>query len=96
MVRGFPLDEQCKEFGELCREVDGDGDPRIFCTGYSNDAGDVQTFCAECKAYVKNVTPWKGERNGVLPGQISIDELLADAEEQQGVPLTQLPEYDSI
>ena len=96
MMRGFPLDDQCKDFGGLCREVDGEGDPRIYCTGYSDDTGNVQTACAECKAYVKNVTPWKGERNGVLPGLITIDELIEAAEEQQGFPVFGLPEDDSI
>lgn len=75
-MRGFPLDDQCKDFGGIIREADGKGDPRRFCTGYSDDNGSVHEDCVSCKAFIKNMTPWMGERDGVLPGQISIDEYM--------------------
>ena len=77
MLRGFSLDDQCRDFGEILREVDGPGDPRRFCTGYSFE-GEVNPDCAMCKAYAENAGPWAGERNGVLPGQITIDEILSE------------------
>ena len=84
VLRGFALDDQCKDFGGIIREADGKGDPRRFCTGYSVDeGGKLQEQCAICKAYIGNVTPWDGERNGVLPGQISIEEYMKSEDEKE-------------
>ena len=39
VMRGFALDDQCKDFGWILKEVDGKGDPRRFCTGISDETG---------------------------------------------------------
>ena len=77
------LDERCREDAEIVREVDGKGDPRKFCTGYS-EGDELNPGCAICKAYAENATPWNGERFGVLPGQITIDEVLQRQEGGEG------------
>lgn len=82
-VRGFPLDDDCRSAG-IIREADGQGDPRRYCSGYTNPiTGETKPDCVTCKAHIDNVTPWKGERNGVLPGQISIEEYLHERERER-------------
>ena len=85
VIRGFALDDQCRDFGGILREIDGKGDPRRFCTGISDETGGgVSPSCKTCKAFVKNATPWNGERDGVLPGQISIDEYMEEIRKTEG------------
>lgn len=81
VLRGMPLDDQCKDFGGIIREADGRGDPRRYCTGYSDGEG-VSQSCSACKAFIKNMVPWRGERFGVLPGQISIDDILKNDDKE--------------
>lgn len=86
VMRGRPLDDQCRDFGGIMREIDGKGDPRRYCTGYSViDSGEIHKGCASCKAFYGNATPWKGERDGILPGQISMDEYMRGNENDNGM-----------
>ena len=79
-VRGYPLDDDCRTTG-IIREADGAGDPRRYCSGICDpETGQIEMKCVVCKAHIDNVTPWKGERNGVLPGQISVEEYLQEKE----------------
>ena len=79
-VRGYPLDDDCRE-AVIVREADGVGDPRRYCCGIHDPETDqLEMKCVICKAHIENLVPWKGERNGVLPGQISIEEYLQEKE----------------
>ncbi len=82
-LRGYPLDDNCKKLAAIVNDVDGAGDPRKFCTGIDDGEGVCET-CANCKACAVNATPWNGERFGVLPGQITVDEILQQQEEGGG------------
>ena len=84
-LRGYPLDDNCKKLAAIVRDVDGAGDPRKFCTGIiDDDTRHICKPCRDCKAYRENATPWNGERFGVLPGQITIDEILKRQDEGGG------------
>ena len=76
-MRGDKLDADCKYKSVIVRDADGPGDPRQFCSGIMDElTKDIKDKCTACKAYVENAKPWPGERFGILPGQISIDEFL--------------------
>ena len=62
-VRGYPLDDDCRTAG-IIREADGAGNPRRYCSGYKDTATEeIKPDCLECKAYIDNIVPWKGERS---------------------------------
>ena len=66
VVRGKPLDEDCKT-ANVSKHEYGPNDNRCFCSGLYVPCNDweIQQKCREFKAYVDNAKPPKdGESNG--------------------------------
>ena len=60
------------------------GSEKILHGNIGRNRGGVSPSCETCKAFVKNATPWNGERDGILPGQISIDEYMEEIRKTEG------------
>lgn len=57
MLRGKPLDEDCKSANRTTGEY-GNDDRRVFCYGYTDcETEETLTKCKECGAFVYNAKP---------------------------------------
>ena len=58
MMRGKPLDADCKKYGRSDSNQFGPGDNRCYCTGIWNRMYDeYEKKCYGCKAFNRNAAP---------------------------------------